>query len=319
MLPTLSPKPHKRLDVLVPTFNRAPRLKLALESLLAAQRPQSLDVEVFVIDNNSTDATRRIVKAYVGAFCGRLHYLFEPRQGKSFALNTGISAGSGSLIGMIDDDEEIDDSWFHIIETSFRRDDVDFIGGPYIPKWEIPPPSWLPPGYPAVIGHFEYPTIEQYGSSNFAGMLPGGNAVIRRCVLERTGPYSVYLDKHHMYEDQEMYHRLLAVGARGFFLPQLIIRHHVPASRLRKTYFRRWCFWNAVSIALQNRVDPRKYPQLIGVPRFLFGRILQRLLSVWKLAARRRFEPAHLFSAELSFWELLGHLYARYFYHTASH
>ncbi len=40
------------------------------------------------------------------AFGGRLRYLFEKNQGKSWALNSGIAATSGDLLGIIDDDEE---------------------------------------------------------------------------------------------------------------------------------------------------------------------------------------------------------------------
>ena len=35
-----------------------------------------------------------------------------------------------------------------------------------------------------------------------------------------------------------MYHRLLALGARGRYVPDLVIYHHVPAARLTKRYFR---------------------------------------------------------------------------------
>jgi glycosyltransferase involved in cell wall biosynthesis len=50
---------------------------------------------VTVVDNNSTDATREVVKASMPAFGGRLRYLFEKNQGKSWALNSGIAATSG--------------------------------------------------------------------------------------------------------------------------------------------------------------------------------------------------------------------------------
>ena len=52
---------------------------------------------VTVVDNNSKDATREVVESNMPAFEGRLRYLFEKNQGKSWALNLGIAATSGDL------------------------------------------------------------------------------------------------------------------------------------------------------------------------------------------------------------------------------
>ena len=69
-------------------------------------------------------------KSDPGVLAQRLRYLFERRPGRSNALNTGIAACEGDLVGMIDDDEEIDRSWFRAIRAAFERPGLDFIGGP---------------------------------------------------------------------------------------------------------------------------------------------------------------------------------------------
>ncbi len=97
-----------RLDVILPTYNRHQLLKLMLDSLLAAEIPADLTVSVTVVDNNSSDATRETVEAYQVKFGERLHYVCEKKQGRSHALNAGITSTSGDLVGMIDDDEQID-------------------------------------------------------------------------------------------------------------------------------------------------------------------------------------------------------------------
>ena len=99
-----------RLDVIVPTYNRHQLLKLTLDSLLAAEVPPQLIVAVTVVDNNSGDSTRETVEVYQSKFDGRLHYVFEKKLGRSHALNAGISSTSGDLVGMIDDDEQVDRS-----------------------------------------------------------------------------------------------------------------------------------------------------------------------------------------------------------------
>jgi glycosyltransferase involved in cell wall biosynthesis len=111
-----------QLDVIVPTYNRHSLLERALESLLAAELPTGLTVTVTVVDNNSRDNTSAVVNAFKPRFEGRLNYLFEPNPGKSHALNTGIAATSGDLVGMIDDDEQIDRSWFVRVNEVFAND-----------------------------------------------------------------------------------------------------------------------------------------------------------------------------------------------------
>src|SRR6266542_1775781 len=75
----------------------------------------------------------------------------------------------------------------------------------------------------------------------------GGNAVFTREVLQRVGPYSTSLGRSGTRllscEDEDMYQRLRAAGARGLYLPQLIVYHFIPRERLTKSYHRSWCFW----------------------------------------------------------------------------
>ena len=118
------------LDVVIPTYNRADLLARTLESLLAADRADAVDVRVTVVDNRSTDATRALVDSFASKFDGRLQYVYEAKPGRSHALNAGIAATSGDLVGMIDDDEEIDRRWFATIAAAFEDPSTDFIGGP---------------------------------------------------------------------------------------------------------------------------------------------------------------------------------------------
>src|SRR6266496_1162264 len=122
-----------RIDVIIPTFNRAELLRRTLASLASAVRPAGFEVRVTVVDNNSNDHTRLVVDEWRDQFQGALNYLFEARQGRSHALNAGIRATSAEIVGMIDDDEEVCAGWFVEAHRFFSRDDVDFIGGPYLP------------------------------------------------------------------------------------------------------------------------------------------------------------------------------------------
>jgi hypothetical protein len=69
------------------------------------------------------------------------------------------------------------------------------------------------------------------------------------------------------------------------------LRHHVPASRLTRQYFRRWWFWKGVSRARVDAMhrqtelglDLRGVPYVAHVPRFIWG-LLVRALWRWARA-----------------------------------
>jgi len=306
-----------RLDVIIPTYNRASLLSRTLESLLQADRPAGLDLGVVVVDNRSTDDTRSLVDSFMPRFEGRLRYLYEAQPGRSHALNAGIASSRSDLIGMVDDDEQVDRGWLKTIAAAFEDESTDFIGGPYLPVWGGKRPLWIGQSYGAVIGWAECgDTIQQYGPSCTA-MLMGGNAVIRRSVLERVGPYSGDLGRTPggrllSCEDEDMFTRLLAIGARGFYRPDLIIHHYVSPERLTKRYFRRWCFWRGVSLGTIDRRRPAAVPYLLGIPRYMVGAALRGAVETVRSLFGRR-DPALTFKNELAWWDLIGFAYGKHF------
>ena len=306
-----------RLDVIVPTYNRQDLLPLALNSLFAAELPAGVEVTVTVVDNNSTDGTRQVVQSFSDRYPERIQYCFEKKQGRSHALNAGIAATSGDLVGIIDDDEEIEASWYRIAVEALQGGDLDFIGGPYIPRWENELPDWVPREYGGVLGWVDGGDRPVPFDRNYPGILMGGNAVFTRSVLQRVGPYATWLgrtDKGLLTgEDEELYGRLLAVGAKGMYLPNLIIYHHVPSERVTKSYFRRWCFWRGVSLGLLDRTRKLPVTYFLGIPRWHFGNALRGSVLTMKHLVVKPKDPAKAFAAELGVWDWLGLLYGRHF------
>jgi glycosyltransferase involved in cell wall biosynthesis len=308
-----------KLDVLVATYNRSELLARALRSLLAGSIPPGAEVCVTVVDNNSTDATRQVVEANMPAFGGRLRYLFEKNQGKSWALNSGITATGGDLVGIIDDDEEVDPNWFVRCFSAFADPTVDFIGGNTLPAWSQPPPEWLPLDYPAVVGHMKSSRERrQYGLATDA-MVPGGNAVFRRSFLNKLGPapYPTNLGRIGrglLTSDTDFFERLLEIGGRGYSMPDLIVRHHVQPHMPTKRYFRRWCFWDAVSLAQEEKRKPAAAKHLFGIPRWHFRTALAGLGRCVRGFVLPDTRPDLAFSGQLALIKLVGLLYGRHIF-----
>mgnify|MGYP000371370111 CR=1 FL=1 len=89
------------VSVIVPTYNRADALPRTIESVLSQTHE---DLELFVVDDASTDDTRAVVAAYED---DRLTYLrHEQNRGGSAARNTGIDASTGEYVAFLDSDDE---------------------------------------------------------------------------------------------------------------------------------------------------------------------------------------------------------------------
>ena len=308
-----------QLDVIIPTYNRQDLLQRTLQSLLHAEIPSGLDVRIYVVDNNSKDRTRQVIENWMQRFAGRLHYLFEKQQGRSFALNRGINSTDGDLIGMVDDDEEVDCDWYKVIYEAFKNGDIDFIGGPYHPRWgSHTPPDWLPVSHLGVIGWIDGGNEICPFDENYSGILMGGNAVLTRQILKKVGLYATCLGrtaKHLLsFEDEEMYDRLLKAGARGYYQPDLIIYHYIPPERLTKKYFRKWCFWRGVSIGIFSRENPLEGKHIGGIPKWLYGEAVRGLRTKTKEWLARNRNPARGFAGELAVWDLMGFFYGKHFF-----
>ncbi len=309
--------PRLRLDVLIPTHNRAPMLERCVRSVLTATPALRLQVHVTVICNGCTDDSHEVVRRLQMTYPGMLTLLEERRRGKSKALNAGIEATSGDLVGMIDDDEEVGHHWLTVIAEAFADPRLDFIGGPYVPICDAPLPEWLPHDYLAVVGVADSGSVALPYGHDFPGILKGGNAVIRRRTLQLVGPYAEHLgpgsfSRLFSCEDEDMYWRLLEAQRVGRYEPNLVIYHYVETSRLSREYFRRWCFWRGVSRGLMDRRHPLPVPYLAGIPRFLWGRAGRALLRLSRFRKHR--SARDVFTDELRMWDVAGYFAGRHVY-----
>ncbi len=90
-----------RVSIVIPTFNCAPFLGRAIDSVLAQTYG---DYEVIVVDDGSTDETHGVV----ARFASKIRYLYQPNKGVSSARNLALSQASGELIAYLD----ADDMWY---------------------------------------------------------------------------------------------------------------------------------------------------------------------------------------------------------------
>jgi glycosyltransferase involved in cell wall biosynthesis len=84
------------VSVVIPTLNEAGNI---LETVTTIRKELAYPNEIIIVDGNSTDGTKEIVKAT--NFC---RLIVEPRRGYGLALRTGIKNAKGDIIVMVDGD-----------------------------------------------------------------------------------------------------------------------------------------------------------------------------------------------------------------------
>jgi glycosyltransferase involved in cell wall biosynthesis len=297
------------LDIVIPTHNRAELLSRLLSSIRAARIPDGMSVRTIIVDNNSKDATRAVIKQTQTVWPGSLEYRFEPIQSKSVALNLGLSIVHADVVGMLDDDEEIHPEWIAVVGRMFEDPTVDFISGPYLPRWGAPAPAWLPRGFPAVIGWMEEGSRTLEYGRHYNGVMMGGNAVVRTAIGRSVGWYDTSLGRigsRAGSEDVDFFERLLRAGCKGYYVPELAIYHYIPAYRLTKRYHREWCFHRSVAQAELDALRRQPVTYLLGIPRYMIGTAVRSFGALAKAIARREWNSSAAFARELTLWELMG-------------
>ena len=88
-----------KVSVIIPTHNRLPMLKEAVDSVLAQDFE---DFELIVVDDGSTDGTAGEVIKYGGRVKLLQH---KENRGVSTARNSGIFHAKGKYIGFLDSDD----------------------------------------------------------------------------------------------------------------------------------------------------------------------------------------------------------------------
>ena len=255
------------ISVLIPTYNRALSLEDTLSCLLNQRTTDEFNYEVIVIDNNSKDATKATVERYISQFNNKLRYLFEPRQGKVFALNTGIQNSLGIVITCIDDDCLFDKEHLFKMSEIFKENgpDVGLIGGKILPHWlEGSYPQWLGEFLPdqplrsnnsdglvqffcgplGILDYGDTPYMVDYAQpSHDSRYFYGANTSFRKSALDKFG----YFNEHSiLVEDTEICLRLLKAGVKARYSPELRVFHKIKAKSVNTHFYYRNSFKKGV-------------------------------------------------------------------------
>ena len=120
-----------RISVVVPTRNRAERLRALLASLAEQDAPP---FEVVVVDNASDDDTLAAIAEADAAADAHVHAIHLPQpMGPAVARNRGWRAARGDLIVFTDDDVVAQPGWLGALHRAHERQPDALVQGQTVP------------------------------------------------------------------------------------------------------------------------------------------------------------------------------------------
>lgn len=266
-------------SIIICTFNRPDLLKDALGSIARLRTTIDLSYEVLVIDNSPNGELRPAVESMLELFQGKLFYYSEPRRGKSFALNYGITKAKGDILAFTDDDITADENWLVTLNAKFDEHACDGIGGRVLPVYPKETPQWVKENAEKIAGGV---VIYDYGPADFPLTQKeypfiGANYAFKREIFKECGCFRTDLGPGTaaMGEDSEFTERLLRLGKKLYYCGEILIWHPVDLKRLTLSHMAKWHIMlgrYAAIREMENKIKISSY--FLSIPRYLWKGIV---------------------------------------------
>ena len=294
------------ITVVLCTYNRYQSLVKALNSAAALILPPSVEWEVVVVDNNSSDQTSEVVADFCRRYPTRFRYVFEPQPGLSTARNTGVREARGDIIAFMDDDLTVEPTWLQNLTAALHDGEWAGAGGRILPERAFSPPRWL-----SLECGYALAPLALLDRGTDAGQLAeapfGANMAFRKGMFKKYGGFRTDLGRRPgslmSNEDTEFGGRLLAAGELLRYEPSAVVYHPVLDHRLQKKYFLAWWFDKSRSDIRQCGIRPNTKYFWRGIPLYLF-----RNIAVWTLRWITTVKPRRRFSHKVTVWSKAGQI-----------
>jgi O-antigen biosynthesis protein len=207
------------VTVVVPAYNAEATIDDCVGSLLELKEPVG-GMEIIVVDNNSSDATLRLLKQYEG----QIRILREQKRGASAARNRAIVEARGKILAFTDSDCIAEREWVSNLIPPLTDRRVGASGGRIL---SLEPCNWIEK-YGEVM-HDHRRAIEIYRRPYIIGM----NFAVRRSIFDEVGLFDIDLLRG---QDTDMGWRIHAAGYQIRYCSGAEV-HHLNESTLRGLFF----------------------------------------------------------------------------------
>ncbi|RKP54433.1 glycosyltransferase [Cohnella endophytica] len=233
--------------VILCTYNSVNRISRAIESVLNQRQYGQLVDKFLIIDNHSTDQTSKIIKTYKNKV-SNLCYLYEERQGLSYARLLGVRNTNTEWIIFVDDDNLLDENWIvKAHQYILKNKKIGAFNGAVVPLIEFDMNETEKIILEAAFRAFACTHLDKneidYRRKKHPEVIPfGAGLVIRSLPLKKlaeegwltsTGRSGTNLVSG---EDTEMCVQVHNSGYQYGYNPNMVIEHIIPRFRLNIDY-----------------------------------------------------------------------------------
>ena len=116
-----------KVSIITSCFNREKTIRGCIESVLAQDYP---DIEYIIVDGASKDRSVEIIREAIAGHEDKVKFISEPDHGMYEAINKGIQAATGVIVGLVHSDDFLYSS--HTISNIVKRFEethADFLYG----------------------------------------------------------------------------------------------------------------------------------------------------------------------------------------------
>ena len=106
------------LTIFTPTYNRAATLDRLYNSLI---QQKDRDFEWLVVDDGSTDHTRKIMEQWISQKRIRIRYFYQENAGKMQAFNYGVQKAEGKFFMCLDSDDFLPPDSMEILSECIKK------------------------------------------------------------------------------------------------------------------------------------------------------------------------------------------------------
>jgi len=223
-----------RLSVIIVTYNRCKDLEECLNSLLNLDEPAS---EIIVVDSNSTDCTRELVKNY------SVEYINIDERSMVKARNIGAQHAKGEVVAYLDDDVIVSRDWAKYILEPYEDKCVAGVVGRVV-SYDGEKVVYLPSKHKEIgkvfsngiiLGNFDIPTQQPIEVDTVIGC----NMTFRRKLLQRIGGFDENFRGSCFRDDTDVSLRLKKLNYKLVYHPKAVVRHKFKG----KTVDNKWFYW----------------------------------------------------------------------------
>ncbi len=243
------------VSIAIVTKNREHSLEKVLKKILNSLQGINIRYEIIVVESGSK-LSRNVVNDIKEEYGNKnIRYVYESRQGISFARNRSIKLAKYNNVAFVDDDSIVNDNWSEEVRKVLAKyPDVAIIAGKVIPKYrsKINRPKWMStiesPDF-----RWSLTYIDQGDKTKFLDLenmtISTANMILRKDIIGNNSPFDENIGNTEKIigifggEDYLLGLDILRSKKKILYYPKMVCQHTIFPYKIDKQFFR-WKFFD---------------------------------------------------------------------------